>query len=477
MNHDTQNPLFQAISNLTQTQNGHVAFKSTLNSCLDFFYKAPLCQGLNELAQLFANAYQENAQIAIQLAFWLRDPRSGAGRRTNGRAVFAMLNALETSDDYSFSNIVQYGRFDDLMHFARPLNAEISQFWIESATTDALAAKWLPRESGSNRKFARQIAKHVAMTPKQYRKFCTAKTKVIETQMCENKWEEINYAHVPSQCFRKSKKAFERNDQERFNVFLSAVESGEESINTGAVYPHEVILETMNQNFNGWGGITNTPIHNRPEEAQWSQLPNFFPSDFCSTIVVADTSGSMTAGVGAVIPIHIALSLALYCAERLQGVWKDHFITFSRTAKLQYLPSDKSVAERINSIDSIVEDTNLYSVFQLILNTAIANDLNDSQLPKQIIIVSDMQFNEGVSEASTLNLMRKMYARSGYSMPSVVYWNVNETSNVPVKVNDYGCALVSGYSPSLLKSLFAEELTPKSVMMDAIKNYPSQWRS
>ena len=177
------------------------------------------------------------------------------------------------------------------------------------------------------------------------------------------------------------------------------------------------------------------------------------------------------------MPIHIALSLALYCAERLQGVWKDHFITFSRTARLQHVPSSKSVAERISNIESIIEDTNLYSVFELILNTAIANDLNDSQLPKQIIIVSDMQFNEGVSETSTLGLMRKMYAGSGYTMPSVVYWNVNGTSNVPVKVNDHGCALVSGYSPSLLKSLFAEELTPSGVMMDAIKDYPNQWRS
>ena len=477
MNHDTQNSLFQAISNLTTTENGHVAFKSTLNACLDFFYKAPLCQDLNELAQLFANAYQENAQVAVQLAFWLRDPRQGAGRRTSGRAVFAVLDTIETSDDYSFHNIVQYGRYDDLLHFRRPLSPEISQFWIQSATTDALGAKWLPRESGSNRKFARQIAKHVGMTPKQYRKFCTAKTKVIETQMCENKWGEINYAHVPSQCFRKSKKAFERNDQERFNAFLSAVESGEESINTGAVYPHEVILETMKQNFNSWGGSRNTPIHNRPEEAQWSQLPNFFPSDVCSTIVVADTSGSMCSGMASVMPIHIALSLALYCAERLKGIWKDHFITFSRTAKLQHIPSSKSVAERICSIQSIIEDTNLYSVFELILNTATANDLNDSQLPKQIIIISDMQFNEGVTETSTLGLMRKMYARSGYTMPSVVYWNVNGTSNVPVKVNDYGCALVSGYSPALLKSLFAEELTPSGVMFDAIKDYPNQWRS
>lgn len=474
MNHET-NPLFSAINNTTQTENGHVAFVSTLDKCLDFFYKSPLMTNLYELSDLFSEAYKENPQVATRLAFWLRDPRSGAGRRLNGRAVFATLDALQGSDQTSFANIVKYGRYDDLMHFTRPLTREISQFWIERATTDALGAKWLPRESGSNRKFARQIAKHTGMTPKEYRKFCTLKTSVVETQMCNSQWDQINYAHVPSQCFRKSKKAFERNDSERFNAFLTAVESGEETINTGAVYPHEVILETMRKNFESWH--RNGPEIIRAEEAQWSQLPNFFPENICSTMVVADTSGSMTMGIGSVMPIHIALSLALYCAERLDGVWKDHFISFSREAKLQYVDSNKSVAERIVGIESIIQDTNLYSVFELILNTAKANRLTDEQLPKQLLIISDMQFNEGVRGLSSLDEIRQMYSQAGYTVPSVVYWNVNGASNVPVTVNDYGCALVSGYSPSLLKSLFAEELTPSGVMMDAIKDYPAQWRA
>jgi hypothetical protein len=473
MNHET-NPLFSAMNNTTETTNGHVAFRSTLDACVDFFYKAPLLTDLYELSNLFSKAYQENKEVAIRLAFWLRDPRSGAGRRTNGRAVFATLDTLENgSDEYSFANIAKYGRYDDLMWFSRPFSREISQFWIECASSDALAAKWLPRESGSNKKFARQIASHCGMSLKDYRKYCTRHTKVVETQMCQNRWGEINYAHVPSQCFRKSKKAFERNDEERFNAFLSAVESGEESINTGAIYPHEVILETMRANFQSYG----QPNINRAEEAQWGQLPNFFPQGTCSTMVVADTSGSMTWGPGSVMPIHICLSLALYCAERIDGIWKDHFISFSRVAKLQYVDSYKSVAERIAGIESIIEDTNLYSVFELILNTAKANNLTDTQLPKQLLIISDMQFNEGVSGLSSLDEIKQMYAKAGYTVPNVVYWNVNGASNVPVKVNDYGCALVSGYSPSLLKSLFAEELTPSGVMMDAIKDYPSQWRS
>ena len=475
MNHDTQNPLFQAMDNTTTTTNGHVAFRSTLDACLDFFYKSPLVTDLYELSNLFSKAYQENQEVATQLAFWLRDPRSGAGRRTNGRAVFATLDSIEDSNETSYARIAEYGRYDDLMYFTRPFTREISQFWIERASSDALAAKWLPRESGSNRKFARLIARHCGMSLKDYRKYCTRHTQVVETQMCENKWAEINYSHVPSQCFRKSKKAFERNDEERFNAFLSAVECGEESINAGAIYPHEAILETMITNFSSYG--SHQANVNRAEEAQWSQLPNFFPQGACSTMVVADTSGSMTWGQGSVMPIHIALSLALYCAERLSGVWKDHFISFSREARLQHVPSDKSVAERIAGIESIIEDTNLYSVFQLVLNTAKANNLTDAQLPKQLLIVSDMQFNEGVNGLSSLDEIRQMYSQAGYTPPSVVYWNVNGTSNVPVKVNDHGCALVSGYSPTLLKSLFAEKLTPSGVMMDAIKDYPTQWRS
>ena len=477
MNHETQNnPLFNAINNTTRTQNGHVAFVGTLNSCLDFFYKAPLITDLYELSDLFSKAYRENPHVAVQLAFWLRDPRNGAGRRTNGRATFAVLNAIEGSDEYSFENIARFGRYDDLMFMSRPLTKEASQWWVESAQENPLAAKWLPRESGSNRKFARIIAKHCGMSLKDYRKYCTRHTKVIESQMCRGEWDQINYSHVPSQAFRKSRKAFERNDSERFHAFLSAVESGEKSVNSGAIYPHETIIETMDRNFSGWSGHSEV-YKIRSEEAQWKSLPNFFPEDTCTTLVVADTSGSMTSGSASVAPIHIALSLALYCAERLTGVWKDHFVSFSREAKLQYVPSNLSVAERIANIESIVQDTNLYSVFKLILDTAKANNLTDSQLPKQLLIISDMQFNEGCRGLSSLDEIREMYSQAGYSMPNIVYWNVDGASNVPVTINNYGCALVSGYSPSLLKSLFAEKLTPKGVMMDAISSYPNLWRA
>ena len=227
MNHD--NPLFRAITNMAKTTNGHTAYRSSLNACLDFFYKAPLCIDPAELTNLFSEAYIESPQTAIQLAFWLRDPRNGAGRRRNGRTIFAILDSVEGTDETALSSIAQYGRYDDILYLQ--IQPYITQWWVEQATGNQLAAKWLPRESGSKRKFARLIAKHCGMSSKEYRKFCTRKTEVVETQMCNSQWDQINYAHVPSQCFRKSKKAFERNDRERFEAFLGAVESGEEPHN------------------------------------------------------------------------------------------------------------------------------------------------------------------------------------------------------------------------------------------------------
>ena len=123
MNDDTQNTLYKAIANQTTTKNGAVAFKSTLSACLDCFYKAPITTNVNELVILFINAYREDAKTATALAFWLRDPRNGAGRRANGRAAFAVLNTIEGSNETSFSNIAKYGRFDDLMHFTRHIDS------------------------------------------------------------------------------------------------------------------------------------------------------------------------------------------------------------------------------------------------------------------------------------------------------------------------------------------------------------------
>lgn len=469
MNHET-NPLYSGMANITQTDNGHFAYKTTYNNCLDFFYKAPTMDP-SEVIQAFKKAYEECSETAIKLAFWIRDPRGGAGRRLNGRIVMSWLSQELNATTETCKNASQFGRFDDLLQIT-DMNETVIRWWIEQAKENPLAAKWLPRESSkTNSHFAKKIAKTMGWSMKQYRKFCTTHTKVVETTMCNRKWNEINYSHVPSQAYKKYSAAFQRNDEQRFDEFLTKVQEGQATVNTGAIYPHEILAKTIPANL--WSHTTEKVF--KEEEAQWKSQPKVDLSNG-SAIVVADTSASMLRGVS-VPPINVAMSLALWFSERLPAPWQNAFITFSEKAKFVRIDPEKSIAYNLkHNVESIVENTNLYSVFNLILNTAQNLHLKQSDLPTHIICVSDMEFDEGVKDTDSLSIIKEMYSQKGYKAPQVVYWNVNDSSNIPVTINQDGCALLSGYNPKMMKDILnLEEMSPLKTMRRVISNYPSNW--
>lgn len=464
MNHET-NPLLAGMQARTQTWNSAEAFSTTMNACLDFFAKAPMASVM-EFNSLFDAAWAENPELTTQLSFWLRDPRQGAGRRQLGRMAFEKIVHASEKPITDPTRIAEHGRWDDLLYVG--VDRECLRTWIEAARTNPLAAKWLPREKSKKvGKIAKEIAKSANMTLKEYREFCSKHTKVIETQMCQNQWGEIEYSHVPSQAFRKLSSAFKRNDSQRFDEFIESANRGEVKISAGAVYPHEVIQKTLSR-FGGWKTSELYPA----EEAQWKNLPNFFNGP-CSTIVVADTSGSMFCGENSTKPIEISLALALYCAEKMEGPFKDNFITFSTKATLHYLDPEKSVADRIAGIKEIVSNTDLMSVYNLILSTAKTLKIKQEDLPENVLIISDMQFDAMVDNSIPHQKAKEMFEKAGYRAPNLIYWNVANAKALPITHNEAGAAIVSGYSPSVLKAVFSGDLDPMSVMRRALEIYPS----
>ena len=80
----TQEDLVQALLNLTTTENDAVAFKSTLDSCLDFFFQViPKSSSADSVHSLLEKAWQQDPLMALKLVFQLRDVRSGKNDREN----------------------------------------------------------------------------------------------------------------------------------------------------------------------------------------------------------------------------------------------------------------------------------------------------------------------------------------------------------------------------------------------------------
>lgn len=450
--------LAQAINNQTLTENGAEAFESSLNKNLDLFFRIGASRG-RDLSADFVAAYKENANLATRILLWSRDVRGGAGERQQFRnLVSTLINRDPMVASRVLRKVPEVGRWDDLMTFmGTPLQSEAVDLWTSAIVRgDGLAAKWAPRK---DKKGAAPLRRALGMSEKAWRHKVVSLTDVVEQKMCANKWTDIEYGKVPSVASARYQRAFSKHDPEGYMEYKFALESGEAKINAGAVYPHDII----NSLRNGDKDVAN---------AQWKALPNYLEGSSEQFLPMIDVSGSMSRWVsGSVTAMDVAVSLGMYIAERNESVFKDQFITFSATPEFQTIKGTK-LAQRHQSIvrSDWGFNTNVEAAFKLILDAAVKHNLPQEDMPTKLLVLSDMQFDSySVEGATAFGMVRKHYKDAGYEMPQLVWWNLDDRrSNIPVTENSEGNALVSGFSPSIMKSLLKGKLTPVNVLLDTV---------
>jgi len=355
---------------------------------------------------------------------------------------------------------------DEVINFIAAQLKKDSEGAIENKKI-SLLAKWMPSINTSSKQkvaLAYKFAKALGVTPKQYRQAIAALRKhidVLEIKLSAGKFNEIDYEKVPSKASLLYRKAFNKRDGERYRSYLSAVEKGEAKINASVLYPYEIIRPIEE-------GRENDPTALKTLDLQWKNQPNWLADNPHMGLVVCDTSGSMSGQ-----PILVSVSLAIYFAERNVGPFKDTFITFSNTPSLQQIMG-QTIAEKVRGLSRSgwSYNTDLQAAFDLILSTAIQNKIAQKDMPNALYIISDMAIDVGNSTNSMTNfeLIKQKYKNAGYELPKLIWWNVNATgSDSPVTINDQGTCLVSGCSPSILKSvLSAKTFTPVDVMLETV---------
>ncbi len=457
----------------TLTENGMVTNSSSLNDCVNLFFQIGAMRGQdkNRLINTFVKAYEENALTAMKILFWARDIRGGAGERQIFKDIITYLATSRTDVmRKNLSLISEYGRWDDLLSLiGTPLENDALSL-IQTALTEGngLVAKWLPRPNVNNREKKRQasvLRKFLKLTPGLYRKMLAELSTTVEQLMCANEFGKINYSHVPSRAMSDYMRAFGKRDGERFTSFIESVKKGDVKINAGAVYPYDIVKNLKYGDTNG-------------ADAQWNSLPNYLENNNEQFLPVVDVSGSMTCSAGNnpnVTCMDVAISLGLYISERNVGAFKDSFITFSDRPKLQVLSGSLSERFRQLSRADWEMSTNIERVFTTILDSAVSNNVPQSEMPTMVIILSDMEFNQGTSDnwdKTAQEVFESKYADAGYKIPKIVYWNIHaRNENFPVQFNKEGVALVSGFNPSLLTSVLSgKDLTPYSMMMEVISS-------
>lgn len=456
-------------NNVTETVNGAVAYKSTLNANLDFYGKSgDIGLDIEVLKPMFLKALVEDQDLAIRNLLNMRDVRGGKGVRDNARKLLDMLFDTENLKEYNFFNLVAKfvaaGRWDDLFTVygkADGLDNIIEQFFIIGLKSDnpTLVAKWTPlnQKDDKSKKFMSKLRSKLQLTPKQMRKFIVEKRNVVETKMCAGQWDQITYSQVPSQAMRIYKKAFGRQDEVRFGEFLTKVESGEEKINAGTLYPHEV----------------SGKVHARVDKAaelQWKALPNYL-TEGARIFPMVDVSGSMQSpSYGNYQCLDISVALGMYLAEKNTSIFKDSFITFHSNPEIVTFKEGTTLDHRkqITSSARWGGSTDIGKAFDLILTSAIQNEMKQEDFPEYFIVLSDMQFDQ-CGNKPVSNEVKDRFAKAGYELPRMIWWNLNARyANTPVTFDQSGNAFVSGFSPSLMTAILScdlESFTPQNVML------------
>jgi hypothetical protein len=448
----------------TLTENGMVTNSSTLNECVNLFFTIGAMRGQDKerLLSLFSKAFIENPQTALRILFWVRDVRGGAGERQIFRDIIQLL--AEVAPKVLAKNIKfipEFGRWDDItVLFNTKVNDDAINTIVQGLETkNGLCAKWMPRKGV----IFNSIRKAMGLTPKSLRNMLVVLSKTVEQKMCANEWTNIEYSKVPSLAMTRYTKAFSKHDLTGFGVYLESLKKGETKVNAGAVYPYDVV-KTLSQ------GVKDLAIE------QWKALPNFMEGSTERILPVVDVSGSMSTSTGKsnnLTCMDVAISLGLYISERNEGSFKDSFITFSERPQLQKLSGN--LYDRFMQLRTADwgMSTNLESVFKLILKQSIKHNVPQSEMPTKILILSDMEFNQATrTKNSAIQMIREEYENSGYQLPGIIFWNIQSRGdNFPVRFDESGTALISGFSPSILKSILGgKELSPILIMNETIES-------
>ena len=445
------------------TANGAVTQETSLSKCVDLFFLAGASRRISEteIIQAFCEARAENKQLAWRIVLWARDCRGGAGEKRFFRVIgkFALEHFSDEWDHIAIA-VPEVGSWKDLFLIEEPTknNLNFLAIQLQENKNKGLLAKYFPRKG----KWFTAMHKYLGWTPKALRKFLVSETKVVEHLICKNQVGLINYSAVPSVAMNRYKNLFDRKDGSRFNTYIQDVLDGKSKINSSVLFPNDILSPLVSGDRYRFGADSDEVS---AIQAQWNALPDYMEDCTDRVLPLCDVSGSMHG-----LPMEVSVALGLYISERNKGIFKDAVMTFSADPEMHHI-TGRSIEERVNSLMCADwgMNTNLQKTFQVILDTAVNNCLPESEMPNKLLIISDMEFDQCGTQTN-LEGIRDQYEVAGYTLPEIVFWNVNgRPNNVPARSNDQGIGLVSGFSPAILKTILAGQVVnPVQLMRDAV---------
>lgn len=485
-----------ASNNYTFTENMATTYRSTMSGLLDMFALGGAYRTRSDAdcILLFKKAYEEDALRAFKCLFYLRNVRGGQGERRFFRVVLNWLAKNHPEDVIrNLENIPFYGRWDDLYALVGT-PVEDKMFYLMKqqlvldlkSKTPSLLAKWLKSENTSSHE-SRQLAtltrKKFNLTSREYRKALSSlreRIRVLERLMSADRWDEIEFDKIPSRAGMIYRNAFARHDIERQKTGKTTYEDfmkdTKTKVNAKALYPYECVAAATNVMRKSLGWCSDfepalDDVNRLAVNKYWENLADYFKGAALNAIAVVDTSWSMT-GNEASAPINVAISLGLYCAEHNKGPFAGHYISFS--SRPQWIATEGvDFCDKVARIyrTNLCENTDIEATFDLLLKIALRPDVKKEDIPQNIIIISDMEFDAARqwkgNSGTLMEHIADKWRAWGLEMPNLIFWNVQaRQNNIPMTVKD-GITFVSGFSPVLFEQIMKGK-TAFELMLDVL---------
>lgn len=473
------------------TDNGALAYNTTGSDLVDFdFNTSSMRHGTKEeIAENFEKAFAEGKDRAMRYLFYVGDIREGKGERHIFNEVLSYLADSNPELVKAVLPLIpEYGRWDEVVNLVTtPVKEDVIELIraqlnadLEAAGKDepiSLCAKWLPSINATKKdtiKKALIISEALGMDKKSYRKTLSNlrdKLNIIEKALAEKNVEKLvnMQESLSSKQNYKYKDALMRLMPEERELYFKKVLKGEAKFNADVLEPYEVYFRYRTDlGINHWDTRAKKGS-DISYETMWKMLPNKV-QEGKNVLVVRDGSGSMTTGIpgtnnGEILDV--ASALTVYFAEHAKGGFHNRFITFSSKPEIVDMNKCDTLADKIKLLGTYNDcsNTNLEATFDLILKTAMENELDQDELPKSLLIVSDMQFDMATSHRNywdrngddtgwnetLFDSIRAKFEKNGYKIPRLIFWNVAASrTTIPEIKNELGLVLLSGYSKNIM---------------------------
>ena len=487
--------LFQALKGQSArdyavySENGALELATATDPLVDFSYGVNHMRnmGEREIMREFEKAYLSDPENTVKLLFHIGDVREGKQERRlfdiglkylSEHHPAIVLEAMELIPEYTrWDHVVDLIASDNKQISQQALSMVVSQFKEDMRDAKegkpiSLLPKWMPSiqtKKDDQRKIAFKIEKALGISHKEYRKALSEtrdKLHVIEKYLSAKEFDKIDLESMTSYQNLKYTGVLMKHSPERYMEYLDRVQSGDAKMNASVVSPPDILFqyrknsvmqETMNYGFL-FPQVPNVR-YDAGYEMLWKSIADRIGED-TGTIVVRDGSGSMTAPVNKNFPfgmktMDVGDAMAIYFAERQQGPLHDKFITFSARPQIVDMSRLDTLADKINLLKKYTEvsNTDIEKTFDLLLDTLKASHADKENVPENVLIISDMEFDQAHSyipendSALLFDVIQDKWKEAGYEMPRLIFWNVNsERSLVPTLDNDRGVVLMSGFT-------------------------------